>query len=227
MSKSKQQQAGNGAEAAETAEVGALNDQDIAALAENEAEGGLTGEGEPSELDALRAELAETKDQLLRALAETENVRNRARRERDEAAKYAAAPLAKDLLPVADNLRRAIDSVAPELVEADERVRSLLSGIEMTERALLEALERQGIRQVQPAAGDKLDPHRHEAMLEVPDPSKPHGTIAQVYEIGYQFHDRLLRPARVGVVKNGGAKDAAAPGNGEATPPGSTVDTKA
>jgi molecular chaperone GrpE len=103
-------------------------------------------------------------------------------------------------------------------------VRNLVSGIELTERALLEALARQGIRQVEPAAGEKLDPHRHEAMLEVVDPSKPHGTIAQVYEIGYQFHDRLLRPARVGVIKG---DPAAGNGNGAAVPPGSTVDTEA
>jgi|SRR5690625_3237725 len=164
-------------------------------------------EGDPlailrDEAESLREEVAELKDQLLRALAETENVRNRARREREEALRYAAAPLAKDLLPVADNLRRAIESVSPEAAAEDERLKGLLIGVEMTEKSLLDNLAKHGIVQINPL-GERLDPHRHEAMMEIPDPNKPAGTIAQVFEIGYLLHERLLRPARVGVATGG------------------------
>jgi molecular chaperone GrpE len=200
-----------------------LSEEDLEILAENEAEGGPEAGGpEVSETEALRAEVASLKDELLRALAETENVRNRARREREDAARYAAAPLAKDLLGVADNLRRALDSVSADLVESDERVKTLVAGVEMTEKALMDAFSKHGIVRIDPD-GEKLDPHKHEAMIEIPDPSKPHGTVAQVYEIGYQLHDRLLRPARVGVAKGGPAADAGQ----EDAAPGSTIDTEA
>jgi len=166
-------------------------------------------EGDPLEVlrdeaEALRAEVAELKDQLLRALAEAENVRNRARREREETLRHAAAPLAKDLLPVADNLRRAIESVPAEAAEADARLKNLLVGVEMTERSLLEALAKHGVARIEPL-GERLDPHRHEAMMEVHDPSKPPGSVAQVLEVGYVLHERLLRPARVAVAKGGTA----------------------
>jgi molecular chaperone GrpE len=163
------------------------------------------------ELFRLQDEVAKLKDQLLRALAETENTRNRARREREDLQKYAAAPLAKDLLAVADNLRRAIENVPGELVEGDERVRNLVTGIEMTEKTLLAALAKHHVTPIDPA-GEKLDPHRHEAMFEIPDESQPNGTVVQVFEIGYALHDRLLRPARVAVAKGGGK----APPAGEA-----------
>lgn len=161
-----------------------------------------------AEADGLRQEVAELKDQLLRALAETENVRNRAKREREETLRYAAAPLAKDLLPVADNLHRAIESVPAEAAESGEGLQGLLVGVEMTEKALLDTLAKHGIARVDPL-GEKLDPHRHEAMMEVQDPSKPSGTVAQVFEIGYVLHERLLRPARVAVAKGGPAPGAA------------------
>jgi len=154
------------------------------------------------EADQLREEVAELKDQLLRALAETENLRNRARREREEAVRYAAAPLAKDLLPVADNLRRAIDSVPAEAAEENEKLKGLLVGVEMTEKSLIDSLAKHGIVQIDPL-GERLDPHRHEAMMEMPDPDRPAGTIVQVFEIGYLLHERLLRPARVGVATGG------------------------
>lgn len=190
-----------------------------------ESEAGATSEGEglaegesmesddplavlKAEADGLRQEVAELKDQLLRALAEAENVRNRAKREREETLRYAAAPLAKDLLPVADNLHRAIEAVPAEAAEADERLKGLLVGVEMTEKALLDTLAKHGVAQVDPL-GEKLDPHRHEAMMEVQDPSKPSGTVAQVFEIGYVLHERLLRPARVAVAKGGPAPGAA------------------
>lgn len=183
------------------------------------AETGEQANGDPlevlrAEAEALRSEVADLKDQLLRALAEAENVRNRARREREETLRHAAAPLAKDLLPVADNLRRAIESVPAEAAEADPRLKGLLVGVEMTEKSLLEAFAKHGVARIEPL-GERLDPHRHEAMMELHDPSRPPGTVAQVLEIGYVLHERLLRPARVAVAKGGPAPD-----------PGARVDTE-
>jgi molecular chaperone GrpE len=152
------------------------------------------------QLAALQAELAETKDRLLRALAEAENVRRRAQRETADAARYGAANFAKDLLDVADNLRRALASM-PESEANDERSRNLLAGVAATERALLAAFERHGINRIDPAVGARFDHNFHQAMFEVESPELPPGSIAQVLQPGYVFHDRLLRPALVGVVK--------------------------
>jgi molecular chaperone GrpE len=148
---------------------------------------------------ALEAELAEEKDRLLRALAETENVRRRAQREREDASKYAVAGFAKDLLSVADNLRRALDSL-PEGEARDERTRSLLEGVAATERELLGVFERYGIKRVDPK-GDRFDHNLHQAIFEAERPGEPGGTIIEVLQPGYVLHDRLLRPAMVGVAK--------------------------
>jgi molecular chaperone GrpE len=148
---------------------------------------------------ALETELAEQKDRLLRALAETENVRRRAQREREEASKYAVAGFAKELLSVADNLRRALDSL-PEAEARDERTRGLLAGVEATERELLAVFERNGIRRVDPG-GERFDHNLHEAVFEAERPGKPGGLIIEVLQPGYVLHDRLLRPAMVGVAK--------------------------
>ncbi|HUH84118.1 MAG TPA: nucleotide exchange factor GrpE [Stellaceae bacterium] len=145
----------------------------------------------------LEAELAEAKDRLLRALAETENVRRRAERERSDASKYGAGAFAKDLLNVADNLRRALDSVPKG--EGGEPMRGLLEGVAATERELLAAFERHGIRRVDPS-GERFDHNLHQAMFEVESGQTP-GTIVQVLQPGYVMHDRLLRPALVGVAK--------------------------
>jgi molecular chaperone GrpE len=147
----------------------------------------------------LEAELAETKDRLLRALAETENVRRRAERERADASKYGAGTLAKDLLNVADNLRRALDSAPAEQI-ADERLRTLLEGVAATERELLAAFERNGIRRIDPL-GERFDHNLHQAIFEVESSGRPPGTVVQVLQPGYVMHDRLLRPAMVGVAK--------------------------
>ena len=149
---------------------------------------------------ALESELADTKDRLLRALAETENVRRRAQREREEASKYAVAGFAKELLSVADNLRRALDSL-PEAEARDERTRSLLAGVEATERELLGVFERHGIRRIDPKS-ERFDHNLHEAVFEAERPGQSHGTIIQVLQPGYVLHDRLLRPAMVGVAKD-------------------------
>ena len=197
----------------------------VAEPAENDA-----AEPEKSAVAALEAEVAQLKDQLLRALAETENVRRRAERETSDARKYAAAPLLKDLLGVADNLTRAIASVPEDAT--DERLTTLLDGVKLTEKELAGAFARHNVVKLEPL-GEALDPHRHEAMFEVPDPEKANGTVVQVIQPGYLLHDRLLRPARVGVAKS---TPAAKPEQGAAKPetdgeeppqPGSHVDTSA
>jgi molecular chaperone GrpE len=152
-------------------------------------------------LAALEAELADVKDRLLRALAETENVRRRAQREREEALKYAVAGFAKDLLSTADNLRRALDSV-PASEIADERAKSLLQGVAATERELLAVFERYGIRRIDPK-GERFDHNYHQAIFEVENSQEPAGTVVEVLQPGYVLHDRLLRPAMVGVAKEG------------------------
>jgi molecular chaperone GrpE len=148
----------------------------------------------------LEAELAESKDRLLRTLAESENQRRRAEREREDARRYAASAFAKDLLDVADNLRRALASVAPEKVQ-DEQVKNLLEGVAATERALLAAFERNGLKRIEPEIGERFDFNLHQAMFEVEKSGRPAGSIVQVLQPGYQMHDRLLRPALVGVAK--------------------------
>jgi molecular chaperone GrpE len=148
---------------------------------------------------ALEAELADTKDRLLRALAETENVRRRAQREREDTQKYAVSGFARDLLSTADNLRRALDSV-PEAEIKDARTRSLLDGVAATERELLSVLERHGIRRIDPK-GERFDHNFHQAVFEAERPDAPAGTVIEVLQPGYVLHDRLLRPAMVGVAK--------------------------
>jgi molecular chaperone GrpE len=155
----------------------------------------------------LEAELAESKDRLLRALAESENQRRRAQREREDTQRYAVSSFAKDLLDVADNLRRALASVAIDDVQ-DERVKSLLEGVAATERALLAAFERNGMKRIEPQIGDRFDVNLHQAMFEVEKSGRPAGSVVQVLQPGYQIHDRLLRPALVGVAKAEGPSKA-------------------
>ena len=152
-------------------------------------------------LTALEAELADQKDRLLRALAETENVRRRAQREREDASKYAVTGFAKDLLSAADNLRRALESL-PEMEVKDERTRSLLAGVAATERELLSVFERYGIRRIDPK-GEPFDHNFHQAIFEAERADQPSGTVVEVLQPGYVLHDRLLRPAMVGVAKGG------------------------
>jgi len=150
----------------------------------------------------LEEELADVKDRLLRSLAEQENIRRRAERDREEAVRFAASGVVRDLLVTADNLRRAIESVSGEDT-ADERVRRLLTGVEATEHVLLDTFEQNGIRRIDPL-GQPFDPNLHQAMFEVEEPGRPAGTVAQVLQPGYLYHDRLLRPAMVAVVKDEG-----------------------
>ena len=148
-------------------------------------------------LSELEAEIARLKDQLLRTLADQENLRRRSERERDDARKFAATNFARDLLSVGDNLRRALDSVpdAP-----DEITRNLLTGVAATERELLAAFEKNGIRRLDPK-DEKFDLNFHQAIFELENTGKPAGTVVQVLQAGYVLHDRLLRPAMVGVAK--------------------------
>jgi molecular chaperone GrpE len=151
-------------------------------------------------LAKTEAELAETKDKLLRTLAESENQRRRLMRDRDEAQRYAAANFAKELLDVADNLKRALAAVSADEV-GDERVKSLIEGVAATERALLATFERQGIRRIEPQLGERFDHNFHQAMFEVENSGQTAGSVVQLLQAGYQMHERLLRPAMVGVAK--------------------------
>lgn len=170
---------------------------------------GRTSSDDSGSVERLKAEVAELKDRLLRALAEQENMRRRIEREREEAIRFAAADLGRDLLPTVDNLRRAIESVPIEPAGRNELVISLLSGVAAIERALLDTLEKHGIRRIEPAPGEPFDPHRHQAMFEVAESSHPPGAITQVLQPGYAHHDRLLRPALVSVAGNGDSERSA------------------
>jgi molecular chaperone GrpE len=151
-------------------------------------------------LAASQAEAAALKDQLLRALAETENVRRRAQRDREEAGKYAITAFARELVGVADNLRRAIAAIPPEALANDEALKNLAAGVELTERQLLTAFERFQLRKIEPL-GEKFDSNLHQAMFELPAQGQPTGTVLQVLQPGYVLHDRLIRPAMVAVAK--------------------------
>jgi len=148
----------------------------------------------------LEAEIADLKDKLLRSLAENENQIRRARRDREDATKYAAANFARDMLSVADNMSRALVAIPDSLNQEDPAIKGFVDGIELTERELLSTLERHGIKKLSPL-GEKFDHDHHEALFEVPTNDAEPGTVMQVVEEGYIIHDRLLRAARVGVSK--------------------------
>ena len=172
----------------------------------------------------LEAELAAFKDKALRALAEAENTRRRLSAEKDDALRYAAAGFAREIVPVADNLRRALDSIGAEARAQDKALDNLAVGVEMVERMLLAAFERSGIKPIE-ALGQRLDPHLHEVMFEIEDKTRPAGTVAQILETGYVIHDRLLRAAKVAVAKGGPAQIQGAPA--PAPTPTSTQDSAA
>lgn len=169
------------------------------------------------DIAAIEAENADLRDRLLRAAAEMENTRKRAEREKQDAARYANAGFGRDMLEVSDNLRRALKTLKQdERDAAGDSLKALIEGVEMTERLLTAALERNGIREITPEPGERFDPNHHEAMFEVPGTGQPAGTVVHVLEAGYRIGDRLLRAARVGVAKDdGGAQN------------GSKVDTTA
>ena len=153
----------------------------------------------PAERD-YEAELAALNDRLLRTLAESENQRRRHRREREETARYAIAGFARDMLGVADNLRRALEALPDGAAEGDEALKSAIDGVALTERELEGAFARHGVEKIDPE-GRKFDHNLHEAMFELPTADAAPGTVVQVVEAGYVIGDRLLRAARVGIAK--------------------------
>ncbi|MFM2388764.1 MAG: nucleotide exchange factor GrpE [Pseudomonadota bacterium] len=154
---------------------------------------------EAEELDALRAERDEFRDKFMRALADAENSRKRADRDRREAEQYGSTRLARDLLPVYDNLKRALDAANDDTRAAAS---ALIEGIELTLRELTNVMTKHGVTPISPAIGDMFDPQHHQAMFEAPLPETKAGQIIQVMTEGFMLHDRLLRPAQVGVSSN-------------------------
>lgn len=150
----------------------------------------------------LEAEAAAMKDQMLRALAEAENTRRRAERDRQEAMKYGAVGLARDLLSVSDNLRRALEALPEDARDGDGWAKDLITGVELIEREFLDAFGKHGVVRMEPM-GEPFDHNFHQAMFEMEDPEKPAGTVVQQMQPGYRLHDRLLRAAMVGVSKGG------------------------
>lgn len=170
---------------------------------------------EPGSVELLQKEAAEARDRMLRTLAEMENLRKRTAKEVADSKLYGVTGFARDVLDIADNLQRALDAVPAEArAAADPGLTSLIEGVELTERSLLNALEKHGVKKFDPQ-GQKFDPNFQQAMYEVPDASVPAGTVVQVMQAGYTIGDRVLRPALVGVAK-GGAKPAPAANNNEA-----------
>jgi molecular chaperone GrpE len=159
-----------------------------------------------ADLDALLAENAEMRDRMLRAMADMENLRRRTEREKADTARYAISNFARDVLTVGDNLQRTIDHVPAEAAAQDPALKSFLEGVELTERELLNVLERHGVTRIEPL-GQRFDPNCHQAMYEVQNPDVPEGTVVDVMQSGYVIGDRCLRPALVAVAK-GGAKPA-------------------
>jgi molecular chaperone GrpE len=139
----------------------------------------------------------------MRVLADQENFRRRIEREREDAVRFAATQLIKDLLQTADNLARALESAPHDLGAQDEAMRNLLTGVAASERALQETFKRHGISRIQPTLGEAFDPNSHQAMFEVQGTEWPAGVVAQVVLAGYGHHGRLVRPAFVGVAKGG------------------------
>ncbi len=151
---------------------------------------------------------AELRERLLRALAEQQNFQRRLERERDDAVRFTATELVKELLQTADNLSRALQSVTPGLPEQNEPLRNLLAGVRASERALQDTFAKHGIIRIQPALGEPFDPNQHQAMFEVEGSGCEPGTVAQVVLPGYAYHERLLRPAFVGVARQSSGRPA-------------------
>lgn len=177
----------------------------------------LEPKAEPDLLGALEAEKADLKERLLRSLAEMENLRRRSEREAADARTYAVTSFARDMLTVADNIRRAIESAPKASGDQAEAMRPLMEGMELTERDLLKTLQRHGVRPVD-AEGSKFDPNMHQAMFEVARDDVPGGTVVQVIQPGYAIGDRVLRPALVGIAKAAPRSAAPPPGEPQESP---------
>jgi molecular chaperone GrpE len=185
----------------------------------NEAVGGAAQpQGTADETAALKTEVAELKDRLLRVQAEMDNVRKRLEREKAEQAKFAITKFARDVLGVGDNVQRAIEAVPKASLEHDPVLKSFFEGVTMIERELLAVFGRHGIKRLDPK-GEPFDPNYHQAVVEVPDEEVPAGCVAQVFQSGYQLEERVLRPAMV-AVSSGGSKAKAEAAGGQAGEPG-------
>lgn len=158
-------------------------------------------DGDEAEIEALRAERDEMKDRFMRALADAENARKRSEKDRREAEQYGGSKLARDMLPVYDNMKRALEAAGEEQKQI---AAALIEGVELTMRELLNVFSKHGIDIIAPEVGDKFDPQLHQAMFEAPVPNTKAGEIIQVSAEGFMLHDRLLRPAQVGVSSNPG-----------------------
>jgi molecular chaperone GrpE len=169
--------------------------QDVS-LAEEEEYGDEEYTEEELELDALRAERDDLKDRWMRALADAENARKRGDRDRREAENYGGSKLARDLLPVYDNLKRGLEAATDDQREVSA---ALIEGVELTMREVVNVFKKHGIESISPEIGERFDPQNHEAMFEAPVPGTKAGDIIQVMTEGFMLHDRLLRPAQVGV----------------------------
>ena len=191
-----------------------MTDETTPANDEADAPEATPAEAQP--LEQLQAELNEWRDKALRAAAEAENIRRRAERETNDARAYAIQRFASDLFQAADNLEQAVRA-SPREVE-DAAVKNLVLGIEMTEKALQSAFERNGLKRIAPDRGARFDPHLHQAMMEQPVPDVEPGAVVQVMQAGYELMGRIVRPALVVVAARGGSA------SGEV---GQTVDTKA
>jgi molecular chaperone GrpE len=195
------------------------NDQEAEQAASETSINSPTGETPASKEDpmvALAREAADYKDKLLRSLAEMENLRKRTERQVADARDYGIAGFARDILAVADNMERALGALDADLREkADGGTKALLDGVELTERELLKALEKHGVKKFEPL-DEKFDPNLHQAMYEVPDASRPAGTVARVIQPGYMIGERVLRPALVGIAKGGPKASMETPANDNA-----------
>ena len=191
---------------------GAVDDilNDVLATAGAETAGAeIKGDAEAqAPLTAIIAERDQLKDQLLRALADTENMRRRSEREAANVRKYGHTPFARDLVGAIDNLARIVESAPENLDQVDETVKSLITGIQLSWTELQSIIEKHGIKRVEPL-GEKFDYNLHQAMFEVPTNDQPSGMVLEVVQHGYVLHDRLLRPAMVGVSKTGDVAGAA------------------
>ncbi len=189
-----------------------------------------------ADLDALKAENENLRDQVLRYAAEADNTRRRAEREANDARAYAITKFSRDLLGVADNLSRALQHAPKDA--AEPALKNLVVGVEMTEKELVAAFERNGLKRVDPARGSRFDPHLHQAMTEQPAEGVPPGGVVQVLQVGYELFGRIVRPALVVVAPRGEAAASAPPptegvqaagayAGGNGADRGASVDTKA
>jgi molecular chaperone GrpE len=188
----------------EETQATAVPEADPVTLADAEILDGAETDPREAEIEGLKEEAGKLKDQLLRTLAEMDNLRKRMEREKAEATLYAASNFAREILSVSDNMERALATAeADHLKEATQPVKDLVAGVEMTNRELLNVFERHGIKRVDPM-GEKFDPHFHQAVFEVPTNEQPPGTVVQVMQAGFKIGDRVLRPAMVGVARAAG-----------------------